>query len=124
MPELFKKSVSPVSQRLDQVTTILTDPNPSPFGKVSRIIGMTIEAQGLMASLGTVCIIQSVSGTEVEAQVVGFKESILLLMPFEGTEGLELGARIRVKKRSDQAQVGQEALGRVLDARGDTLDGM
>jgi len=85
---------------------------------------MTIEAQGLMASLGTVCIIQSVSGTEVEAQVVGFKESILLLMPFEGTEGLELGARIRVKKRSDQAQVGQEALGRVLDARGDPLDGM
>ena len=124
MPEAFKKSVNPVSQRLEQVTTILTDPNPSPFGKVSRIIGMTIEAQGLMASLGTVCIIQSVSGTEVEAQVVGFKESILLLMPFEGTEGLELGARIRVKKRSDQAQVGQEALGRVLDARGDPLDGM
>ncbi|MAI41091.1 MAG: FliI/YscN family ATPase [Candidatus Azotimanducaceae bacterium] len=124
MLETTRTSSGPASQQLERVTNILSEPDVSPFGKVSRIVGMTIEAKGLMASLGTVCIIQSVSGTEVEAQVVGFKESILLLMPFEGTEGLELGARIRVKNRSDQASVGQEALGRVLDARGEPLDGM
>ncbi|RPG50567.1 MAG: hypothetical protein CBB61_003635, partial [Gammaproteobacteria bacterium TMED1] len=71
MPEALSKSVGLAAQRLERITPILTDPSPSSFGKVSRIIGMTIEAQGLMASLGTVCIIQSVSGTEVEAQVVG-----------------------------------------------------
>ena len=124
MFDAARTSSGPASQELERVTNILSEPDVAPFGKVSRIVGMTIEAKGLMASLGTVCIIQSVSGTEVEAQVVGFKESILLLMPFEGTEGLELGARIRVKNRSDQASVGQEALGRVLDARGEPLDGM
>ena len=46
---------------------------------------MTIEAKSLMASLGTICIIQSKSGLEIEAQVVGFKENVILLMPFEGT---------------------------------------
>ena len=124
MFDAARTSSGPASQELERVTNILSEPDVAPFGRVSRIVGMTIEAKGLMASLGTVCIIQSVSGTEVEAQVVGFKESILLLMPFEGTEGLELGARIRVKNRSDQASVGQEALGRVLDARGEPLDGM
>ena len=124
MLEASQTAMGPASKRLARMITSLSNPDPLPFGTVSRIIGMTIEAKGLMASLGTVCIIQSVSGTTVEAQVVGFKESILLLMPFEGTSGLELGARIRLKSRSDQAQVGQEALGRVLDARGDPLDGM
>jgi flagellum-specific ATP synthase len=91
---------------------------------VKRIIGMTIEATGLSAPLGTICSIKTSRGLSVEAQVVGFKESVSILMPFEGTQGLEPGSRIFVRSLSDQAMVGESALGRVLDARGEPLDGL
>lgn len=112
------------SQRLESIANVLESPSNVQFGTVSRIVGMTIEAKSLMASLGTICIIQSKSGLEIEAQVVGFKENVILLMPFEGTQGLESGARVRLKNQSDVAFVGQDALGRVLDARGEPLDGL
>jgi len=102
----------------------LRDPDVSAFGTVKRIIGMTIEATGLSAPLGTICSIKTSRGLSVEAQVVGFKESVSILMPFEGTQGLEPGSRIFVRSLSDQAMVGQSALGRVLDARGEPLDGL
>jgi len=102
----------------------LRDPDVSAFGTVKRIIGMTIEATGLSAPLGTICSIKTSRGLSVEAQVVGFKESVSILMPFEGTQGLEPGSRIFVRSLSDQAMVGESALGRVLDARGEPLDGL
>ena len=113
-----------VSARLNVLAGCLESPATIPFGTVSRIVGMTIEAKALMASLGTICLIQTSSGLEIEAQVVGFKEDAILLMSFEGTQGLESGARVRQKDQSDMALVGYEALGRVLDAKGEPLDGM
>ena len=112
------------SERLESISNTLKSPSNLPFGTVSRIVGMTIEAQGLRASLGTICVIQSKSGLVIEAQVVGFKEDVILLMPFEGTQGLESGARVRLKNQSDLAFVGQDALGRVLDAMGEPLDSL
>jgi flagellum-specific ATP synthase len=112
------------SERLESIANILKSPSNLPFGTVSRIVGMTIEAQGLMASLGSICVIQSKSGLVIEAQVVGFKEDVILLMPFEGTQGLDSGARVRLKNQSDLAFVGQDALGRVLDAMGEPLDSL
>ena len=112
------------SERLESIANILKSPSNLPFGTVSRIVGMTIEAKGLTASLGTICVIQSKSGLVIEAQVVGFKEDVILLMPFEGTQGLDSGARVRLKNQSDLAFVGQDALGRVLDAMGEPLDGL
>ena len=70
--------------RLESIRAALETPANVPFGTVSRIVGMTIEAKGLTASLGTICVIQSRSGLETEAQVVGFREDVILLMPFEG----------------------------------------
>ena len=113
-----------VSGHLNLMLGSLESPAAIPFGSVSKIVGMTIEATGLMVSLGTICLIETSSGLEVEAQVVGFKEDAILLMPFEGTQGMESGARVRQKNQSDVATVGYEALGRVLDARGEPLDGM
>ena len=113
-----------ISTRLNVITGGLENPATVSFGTVSRIVGMTIEAKGLMISLGTICLIQTHSGLEIEAQVVGFKEDAILLMPFGGTQGLESGARVRQKDHSDMALVGYEALGRVLDARGEALDGL
>ena len=110
------------ARRLELVKLSVEYPSNVPFGTVSRIVGMTIEAKGLTAALGSICVIQSSTGIESEAQVVGFREDVILLMPFEGTEGLDSGARVRLRNQSDQALVGEDALGRVLDAQGEPLD--
>ena len=112
------------ARRLELVKLSVEYPSNVPFGTVSRIVGMTIEAKGLTAALGSICVIQSSTGMESEAQVVGFREDVILLMPFEGTEGLDSGARVRLRNQSDQALVGEDALGRVLDAQGEPLDGL
>ncbi len=124
MNDFVSVSSGLVSARLGAMTGILESPSRVAFGTVSRIVGMTIEAKGLMVSLGTICLIETSSGLEIEAQVVGFKEDVILLMSFEGTQGLESGAKVWRKDRSDMALVGYEALVRVLDARGEPLDGV
>ena len=113
-----------VSAQLNEIAGQLNKPPKVSFGTVSKIIGLTIEAKGLMVSLGTICIIETRAAREVEAQVVGLKEDAILLMSFEGTQGLESGAIVRQKNQSDMALVGNQALGRVLDARGEPLDGL
>lgn len=123
MNSAFKLSGELLSTRTRSLYNSIKRPEAQTFGKVTRIVGTTIEAKGLMASLGTICLIDAHAGQEIEAQVVGFKEGTLLLMSFDGNQGLESGARVREKNQSDMALVGYEALGRVLDARGEALDG-
>ena len=123
MSSAFKLSGELLSTRTRSLYNSIERPEAQTFGKVTRIVGTTIEAKGLMASLGTICLIDAQAGQEIEAQVVGFKEGTLLLMSFDGNQGLESGARVREKNQSDMALVGYEALGRVLDARGESLDG-
>ena len=82
MNDFVSVSSGLVSARLGAMTGILESPSRVAFGTVSRIVGMTIEAKGLMVSLGTICLIETSSGLEIEAQVVGFKEDAILLMPF------------------------------------------
>lgn len=123
MSSLPGRSVDLLCARIRSMSASLEYPQASMFGTVTRIVGTTIEAKGLMASLGTICLIEASGGLKLEAQVVGFKEGTLILMSYDGNQGLESGARVREKKQSDMALVGYEALGRVLDARGEALDG-
>ena len=123
MSEISVQSDGLLSTRLQVISESVKEPEAKMFGTVIKIVGTTIEARGLMASLGTICLIETSAGREIEAQVVGFKEGTLVLMSFDGNQGLESGARIREKNHSDMALVGYEALGRVLDARGEALDG-
>ena len=123
MNSLSERSSELLSARIRSMSASMERPQSPMFGTVSRIVGTTIEAKGLMASLGTICLIEANGGQELEAQVVGFKEGTLLLMSYDGNQGLESGARVREKNHSNMALVGYEALGRVLDARGEALDG-
>jgi flagellum-specific ATP synthase len=124
MSEVAVQSNGLLSARIQAISASMKDPEAKMFGTVIKIVGTTIEARGLMASLGTICLIETSAGRKIEAQVVGFKEGTLVLMSFDGNQGLESGARICEKNHSDMALVGYEALGRVLDARGEALDGM
>jgi flagellum-specific ATP synthase len=93
------------------------------YGRVNQLIGLVIEATGPMAAVGDMCHILS-EGKEgaIPAEVVGFRNQKILLMPLGEVRGLEPGCRIVPLGFPAQAPVGQALLGRVLDAMGNPAD--
>ncbi len=99
--------------------------NPVPLvveGKLTRMVGLTIEAIGCQVEIGGRCRIQSVDGNMVEAEVVGFSGDRLYLMPVGNVHGLAPNARVIPIRKGCEAAVGPALLGRVLDATGQPLD--
>ncbi len=93
-------------------------------GTLVRLVGMTLEARGIMAPLGALCEVESAVGHhKVQAEVVGFHDQTLFLMPFTEPVGIGPGASVRVLANSSEAALGPALLGRVIDAFGEPLDG-
>lgn len=93
-------------------------------GKVTKIVGLTVESIGPDACLNDVCLIQAKgTGVEVRAEVIGFRDERLLLMPYEDITGIGVGAQVINLKEPLQVPVGPELLGRSLDGLGAPLDG-
>lgn len=93
-------------------------------GKVSRIIGLMIEGDGPASSVGSLCTIFSKgSRPPVEAQVVGFRDNRILLMPLGDIIGIEPGSLIESKQEFPTFNVSSKMMGRVIDGRGVPLDG-
>ena len=97
-----------------------------PIGKVLQVIGLTIEADGPESSIGDLCRIYNKLGDEdyINAEVVGFKEEKVLLMPLGSMEGLKPGAVVINTNDPIKVKVGSGLLGRVLDGLGNPLDGL
>jgi flagellum-specific ATP synthase len=113
-------------------------------GRVTRVTGLVMEAAGLKLPIGAACRVLTDSGAEVEAEVVGFRDERLYLMPQGDTEGVLPGARVmplqvaevlpragslnhprrRASDRSRHLPVGDALLGRVVDAGGRPLDAL
>ena len=93
-------------------------------GTLVRLVGMTLEARGIMAPLGAYCEIDGSGDHKLAAEVVGFNDQTLYLMPFTDPVGIAPGATVRVVSNSSEARLGSALLGRVIDARGEPLDGM
>ena len=92
-------------------------------GRVARVVGQVIEATGLAVALGEVCRIES-NGTErLTAQVVGFHERGVLLVPLRELDGIQPGATVRPLRRPLDAPVGDGLIGRVIDGLGRPIDG-
>ncbi len=92
-------------------------------GSLRRMVGLTLEASGCQAPIGARCSIRSPLGQPVEAEVVGFGEDCLYLMPTGDTQGLRPGAAVIPEEGVYEALVGEDLLGRVIDAAGRPLDG-
>ena len=88
------------------------------------MVGLTLEAVGFEAYVGECCTIESRDGSLVQAEVVGFADKKIFLMPVEHAEGLQPGAKVAPLANLSQILVGDELLGRVLDGRGEPLDGL
>ena len=89
-------------------------PEPTRSGTLVRLVGLTLETRGIMAPLGACCEVVGQSGHRVEAEVVGFNDKTLFLMPFTDPVGVGPGDTVRVMSNSGQVRLGNELLGRDL----------
>ena len=93
-------------------------------GRVSQVIGLTIESHGPAVNLGEICNIYPLKGnTPIKAEVVGFKESIVCLMPLGSMKGVGPGSKIEATGESLSVGVSNDMLGRVIDGLGRVTDG-
>ncbi len=93
-------------------------------GRVSQVIGLTIESHGPAVNLGEICNIYPLKGnTPIKAEVVGFKESIVCLMPLGSMKGVGPGSKIEATGESLSVGVSNDMLGRVIDGLGRVIDG-
>jgi FliI/YscN family ATPase len=103
---------------LDQV------PRLTSYGRVTRVVGLVIEAAGLDVGLGELCRVTSLGGDRsVLAEVVGFHERGVLLMPLGEMDGLHPGSSVLPLGRSFGVDVGPGLLGRILNGLGHPIDG-
>lgn len=95
----------------------------SHIGKIENIVGMTIEASGGKASIGDIGMIYSENKNQhIPAEVVGFKDDKILLMPYDDINGISAGSFIRNTKNRLKIPVGNNLRGMVLDAMGNPID--
>jgi flagellum-specific ATP synthase len=94
------------------------------YGRVSRVVGFTVESIGPECRLGTVCDIFDKDGERrFPAEVMGFKDNRVLLMPLEEIHGIGPGSRVVARQTQASIPVGRHLLGRVLDGIGNPIDG-
>jgi flagellum-specific ATP synthase len=91
-------------------------------GKVIKVIGLVIEAQVQGVSVGELCSIELDAKNEVLAEVAGFKEGRVLLMPLGTTAGIKPGSKICATGAPIQVKVGPQLLGRILNGLGEPID--
>ena len=105
-------------QRVQQAETV------SYTGKIENIVGMSIEASGGRAAVGDICrIYNGESGGQVMAEVVGFKNDRILLMPYSDMSGISAGNFVRNTGRRLSLNMGPFLKGRVINALGQPIDG-
>ena len=86
---------------IDKYNALLNTNFIKELGKVSKVVGLTVEAIGPRARLNDLCTITSKDGAyQVLAEVVGFRDNRILLMPFDHIEGIGLGAMYKLKGQS------------------------
>jgi flagellum-specific ATP synthase len=92
-------------------------------GHLTRMVGLTMEAVGVHAPVGSYCLVEGPGGKNIVAEVVGFSGEKLYLMPTEHMHGIVPNARVVPSEKVYDIPVGNELLGRVLDGAGNPLDG-
>lgn len=112
---------------VDLIQQISNVPTFKKYGRVSRVVGLMIESQGPESSIGDVCKIHinsSKNGPSVIfAEVVGFKEEIVILMPYTNIREISTGCLVEGTKSPLEIKVGPDLVGKVLDSMGNPIDG-
>lgn len=97
---------------------------PRVEGRLTRVVGLTMEAVGLQVSIGCECDVITQDGRKLEAEVVGFSDDKVFLMPIKAIQGIQPGARVIPKDNTRNLVINEKLLGRVLDGLGQPLDNL
>lgn len=92
-------------------------------GRVSKVIGLVVESKGPEASIGELCEIRLKDGRVVMAEVVGFRDDRVLLMPLGSMDSIAPGCEVITRGERLKVRVGRSLLGRILNAFGEPIDG-
>lgn len=91
-------------------------------GKITDVVGSLLVGYLPGAKLGSICKVSVANGQEIGAEVIGFKEKKVLLMPYGNLEGIGFGSKIELEKSSATIKVGDNLLGRVINGIGEPID--
>jgi flagellum-specific ATP synthase len=92
-------------------------------GSIVKVSGMVAEANGPGLGVGSLCTIRNADGDDIDAEVVGFRDNRVVIMPLGELRGVKPGSRIMYKTSRASVPVGRAFLGRVIDGSGNPLDG-
>jgi flagellum-specific ATP synthase len=108
----------------DKYTALLDEPLEKDYGRVMKLIGLTIESLGPSANLNDLCIIypQGSKDHGIYAEVVGFRDDRILLMPYGSVEGVGVGSLVECTGAPFHVHVGYEMLGLAVDGLGQPID--
>lgn len=94
-------------------------------GHVTQVVGLVVEANGPVTQLGCVCDIYGKEDEPpVKAEVLGFRDNTVLMMPLEEIRSIGPGSRVVARQKNAAIPVGQSLLGRVIDGLGVPMDGL
>ncbi len=109
---------------IDHMSRTVEDANTiKRTGRVTHVVGLVIEALGPVASVGELCYVVNDSGEKIAAEVVGFKDKKVLLMPLGTMSGVNPGSIVHATGHAFQVPVGRSLLGRVINGLGQPIDG-
>lgn len=101
---------------LKKYIDLINEPLWTYTGQVTKVVGMGIESLGPLANIGDICYIETRNGKEpIKAEVVGFKEDYLQLMPLGGLEGIGPGCKVMAYGDRLTVKVDESLLGKVVD---------
>jgi flagellum-specific ATP synthase len=83
--------MSDFAQEVQRNMAQIRGPRPERSGTLVRLVGMRLEARGIMAPIGTCCEVIGEGGQRIEAEIVGFSDKTLYLMPFTEPTGIGPG---------------------------------
>jgi len=104
-------------ERIERLNTV------KHFGKVTKVVGLIIESAGPAVSIGKLCTIESKEGNlRIQAEVIGFRDDRLLLMPLGDIGGITPGSIVTSTSEQLRVPVGKELIGRVIGGLGQPID--
>lgn len=113
-----------ISINFDKYKALLDKSYEQEIGRVVKMVGLTIEASGPNANLNDVCYITGEGNrNRIPAEVVGFRENRILLMPYDDMTGVGIGSLVENSGSAFKVPVGRNLLGKTLDGLGNPMDG-
>ena len=106
-----------MNQDIENIEPIYTE------GRVKRLVGLTIEAEGIIPFIGEICYIYNDENEKIECEVVGLNQERSILMPFGDVKGISRGSKVVATNRALTVNISEDLIGCVLDGLGRVQQG-